>query len=102
RIKDIQRIERLFYGNHYFDSCPMFLGEIANLSLADAVLARAGAVHAERPLDQPIEKTLHGEALADAPAIEKRHHGEIAAADMPNDGRERAAALKVCMGFPDA
>ena len=37
---------------------PCSASEILHLALADAVLAGAGAVHRQRPLDQPLAERL--------------------------------------------
>ena len=70
----------------------MLGGEIANLALADAVLAGAGAAIGQRPLDQPVEEGLHLAPLLGIGRVDQRQDVEIAVADMADDRREQARA----------
>ena len=80
----------------------MLLGEITDLALAYAMLARAGAVHADRPLDQAIEEALHLPPLLGVARVEQRHDVKIAVADMADDRSKQARFLDIGMGLADA
>jgi len=55
RIHDVLRVERLLERPHDGERLlAVLVHEIFHLALPDAVLARAGALHGKRPLDQPL------------------------------------------------
>ena len=101
RIEDIQRIERLFYGNHDFDAKSVFRGQIVNFSLADAVLARACPLEAERPFRQTIEKRSGPLEFPIVARVDERHHMKIAVADMAHNGSEKFQVFDVLFGLVD-
>src|SRR4029079_7028277 len=75
---------------------------IADLALAHAVLAAAGALHEQGALGQPVEKALHRAPLLGTAGIEQRHDVEIAVADMADDRGEQAGPVDVGARLADA
>ena len=93
RIHDVVRIDGPFQDAHQVERRRAMLDlEVLHLLLADAVLARAGALHGERPPHQPVDEGLAGLDLRRIVRVHKRLNMEIAVAHMADDGRDEAAA----------
>src|SRR4029079_4220594 len=75
---------------------------IADLALAHAVLAAAGALHEQGALGEPVEKALHRAPLLGTAGIEQRHDMEIAVADVADDRGEQAGPVDVGARLADA
>src|SRR5580704_12985509 len=80
----------------------MFPFEIFHLALADAMLARAGASHGERPLDQALDESLDALHLLAVIEVEERRRVEIAVPDMADDRRQEAELGDVALRALDA
>ena len=73
--------------------------QVLHLALAHAVLAGAGAVHGQRPLDQALGQILGALDLVGVVHVDQQREMEIAVADMADDRRQqcRLAAMSACV-----
>src|SRR5688572_24440734 len=65
-IHDVERVERALDRAHHLDGRSRLLLEIGDLPLADAVLARAGAVHGDGALGESPDQRFCGTHLGGA------------------------------------
>jgi len=72
------------------------------LTLADAVLAGAGAVHRLGALDQAMHELLATGHLISVVDVADQRAVEIAVADMADDRRQQAEPFQIVLGLGDA
>ena len=76
--------------------------EVFHLLLADAMLAGAGALHGERPLDQAVDEGLAGRDFRRIVHVHERLDMEIAVAHMADDRGDEPGRLDIPFRFVDA
>src|SRR5262249_26733487 len=73
-----------------------------DLAAADAVLAGAGAVEGQRPMDQSLVQSLHLRSLLRVVWIEHDDEVEIAVTDVPEDWRYQEGSGDILLRLGDA
>src|SRR5258708_29049251 len=101
-ILDVPRIDRLLDRAHEVEPSPMLDAEILHLALADAVLAGAGAVHADGPKIEPSDEFAGTLDLAGILHVDHDRQMEIAVADMTEDRRNQPGPRDILHGLADA
>jgi hypothetical protein len=66
------------------------------------VLARAGAVHGERPLHEPLQEHLDGGDLGGIVRVDQRLDVKVAVANVADDGSDQPHLLDVALRLGDA
>src|ERR1700761_3426857 len=94
-IEDAVGIERELDAAHQIDRAAKLLFEEGHLALPDAVFARAGAVHGERPRIQARDECLRGCYPLRRLVVEEQQRVEIAVACMADDRREQPVLLDI-------
>src|SRR5438552_4499322 len=102
RVHDVQRIERLLDGAHDVDAVAELVAQEADLALADAVLAGAGAFHGNRAHVEPGDEFFGERDFLRIVDVHQHQHMEIAVAGMADDRRDQAHFGDVGLGFGDA
>ena len=96
------RVERRLDGAHHARAAPCSATRYVALPCAHAMLAGAGALHADRALGQALEESLD---RLPSPGIGKIDHGlsvEVAVAGMADDRRDQAQRLDVGLRLQEA
>src|SRR5947209_3105164 len=101
-VHDVPRIDRLLDRAHEVEPSPMLDAEILHLALADAVLARAGAVHADGPKVEAPDELVGALDLARILHVDHDRQVEIAVADVTDDRRDEPAPGDVVHRLADA
>ncbi|ABA50808.1 hypothetical protein BURPS1710b_3340 [Burkholderia pseudomallei 1710b] len=102
-VHQIARIERALDRAHRVDRVlAVFGGEKAHLVQPDAVLARAGAAHAQRALDDPVVERLRFGELLGLGRIDEDRDVEVAVADVAHDRTRQRRRVQIGLGFLDA
>src|SRR5689334_12734089 len=101
-IQDIERVERALDGAHDVDCLAVLLHERIELVHAHAMLAGAGATHADRALRYARRKILRLLALIGLVGVEQHDEMEIAVPDVSDDRRDESRARDITLRFHDA
>src|SRR5215212_11309060 len=103
RVHDVVGVDRPFQGPHEVEGAGAVLGfEILHLVLADAMLAGAGPLHGERPLDEARDESFDARDLVRIVHVDQRRDMEIAVPDMTDHRRDEARRVGVALRRLDA
>src|SRR6185312_3391668 len=97
-IHDVVRIERMLDRAHDIDRAAEFALQERHLALTDAMLARAGAVHGDRPHVEAGDEGFRRLDLLRVLGVEQQRHMEIAVADMTDDRAYEAVLGNIDLG----
>src|SRR5262249_27969953 len=101
-IHDVPRIDRLLDRAHEVEPSPMLDTEIFHLALADAMLASAGAIHADGTQIKSPDEFVGALDFARVFHVDHDREMEVAVADMTEHRRNQPAPLDVFSGLADA
>src|SRR5665213_303613 len=101
-VEQVPGIERALDRAHHLYRFAQFADQPVLLAEPDAVLAGAGAVHGQGPLDQAAVEAFGLQQLFGMAGIDHEDDMEIAVADMAEDRRGNARGQKVALGLADA